>query len=73
MAGFWERLTRGRRETAVEREATMEKMSPHEREFIEEPLEDTQADDFAAEHLGGIDPERLLADGPPRGEDAPPA
>jgi hypothetical protein len=73
LGGLWAKLTRGRRESAVEREATMEKMSPEEREFIEEPLEDTQADDFAAGHLGGIDPERLLADGAPPADDVPPS
>jgi hypothetical protein len=37
-------------------------MSPAERSFVEEPVENHAADAFAAEHLGGIDPERLLQD-----------
>jgi hypothetical protein len=35
-------------------------MSRRERRFAEESVEDHQSDDLAAEHLGGIDPQRLL-------------
>ena len=58
-----------RRETdaAVEREAEREKMSPAERRFEEESVDDIQADAFVSEHLGGINPERLVEDDePPR-------
>jgi hypothetical protein len=41
-------------------------MSSAERHFREESVEDSQADEFISEHLGGIEPERLL------GEDEPP-
>jgi hypothetical protein len=57
-----------RRETdaAVEREAEREKMSPAERRFEEESVDDIQADAFVSEHLGGINPERLIEDDEPR-------
>lgn len=41
-------------------------MSPAERRMTGESVEDIQADKFVSEHLGGIDPERLM------GEDRPP-
>ena len=41
-------------------------MTPEERRSADESFEDRQADRFVAEHLGGIDPERLI------GEDKPP-
>jgi hypothetical protein len=57
-----------RRETdaAVEREAEREKMSPAERRFEEESVDDIQAEAFVSEHLGGINPERLIEDDEPR-------
>ncbi len=43
-------------------------MSPAERHFAEESVDDVQADASTQAHLGGIDPERLLGDDePPRG------
>jgi hypothetical protein len=59
-----------RRESAVavEREIEREQMSRAERRFTRESVEDHQAEGFVGEHLGGIDPERLLEDDePPRG------
>jgi hypothetical protein len=44
----------------MEREAEEAGMSRRERDFADESIEDHQADDLAAEHLGGIDPQRLL-------------
>lgn len=42
-------------------------MSPAERRFVDERIEDHQADEFVAEHLGGTDPARLVEDDePPR-------
>jgi len=41
-------------------------MSPSERSFFAEGVEDRQADEFVEEHLGGIDPNRLLGDDEPR-------
>jgi hypothetical protein len=58
-----------RRETAaaVDREVEREQMSPAERRFEEESVDDIQADAFVSEHLGGINPERLIEDDePPR-------
>jgi hypothetical protein len=58
-----------RRETAaaVDREVEREHMSPAERRFEEESVDDIQAEAFVSEHLGGINPERLIEDDePPR-------
>ena len=58
---------RRERAAAVERKTELDRMSPAERRFEEESVEDHQADSFVAEHLGGINPERLLDDDePPR-------
>lgn len=55
------------RAAAVEHEVELEHMSPAERRFEEESVEDHQADSFVGEHFGGINPERLLDDDePPR-------
>jgi hypothetical protein len=57
-----------RRETdaAVQREAERERMTRAERRFEEESVDDIQADAFVSEHLGGINPERLIEDDEPR-------
>ena len=58
---------RRRNADAVEREVEMQRMNPAERRFAEESVEDRRSDSAAEEHLGGIDPERLVGDGePPR-------
>ena len=44
-------------------------MSPAERRFIDEGVEGNQADEFVAEHLGGIDPNRLVEDDEPPRDD----
>ena len=54
------------REEAVEREIEREQGSPAERRLESESVEDFQADEFVAEHLGGLEPERLAEDEPPR-------
>jgi hypothetical protein len=59
---FWNRHIRRTRASTVEREAEREQMSPTERRFDEESIDDIQADAFVSEHLGGIDPERLLGE-----------
>jgi hypothetical protein len=72
LRGIWDRLTGRRRNATVEHEAGREQMSRAEREFVEESVDEHEADELAAEHLGGIDPDRLLpGDKPPR-EDRPP-
>ncbi len=57
---------RRERAAAVERETELEHMSGAERRFEEESVEDHQADSFADEHLGGINPNRLIEDDDPR-------
>ena len=55
------------REAAIKHETEREQMSPDERRLEEESVEDIQADAFVGEHLGGINPERLIEDDePPR-------
>jgi hypothetical protein len=67
MPGFWNRLIGRRRDASLRREAEEEQMSAAERRFVDEPVEDHQADDFAEEHLGGVDPDRFFGGGrPPR-------
>ena len=52
---------------AVKRETEREQMSPAERRITGESVDDIQADGFVGEHLGGVDPERLIEDDePPR-------
>jgi hypothetical protein len=64
---LWNRLIGRERARAVEHEAEREKMSPDERRFTKESVDDIQADAFVSEHLGGTDPERLVEDDePPR-------
>lgn len=54
-------------DAAIKRETEREQMSPDEQRFEEESVEDIQADAFVGEHLGGINPDRLLDDDePPR-------
>ena len=62
MRDLWKRITRRR----VEGEAEREHMSPAERRYTAESVEDHQADEFVAEHLGGVEPDRLSEDEPPR-------
>ena len=55
-----------RRDEAVERETERERGSPSERRLAQESLEDYQADEFVAEHLGGVEPKPPAEDEPPR-------
>jgi hypothetical protein len=70
LANLWDRLFGGsRRKTAAERES----MTPAERSFADESIEDMSADELASEHLGGFDPGRLIDEGgKPRPQDDPP-
>ena len=63
---LWERITGRRRDEAVERETERERGSPSERRLAQESLEDYQADEFVSEHLGGLEPEPIAEDEPPR-------
>jgi len=64
--GFWQRLIGRRSQAAARREAEEENMSPGERRSFDEGFEGRQADEFVEEHLGGVDPTRLLEDDEPR-------
>ena len=55
-----------KRDEAVERETERERGSPSERRLAQESLEDYQADEFVSEHLGGLEPEPIAEDEPPR-------
>ena len=67
MPGFWSRLLGRRRAAAIRRETEERQMSEDERRFVEQRFDDYQADEFVEEHLGGIDPKRLLGDDKPPG------
>jgi hypothetical protein len=60
--GIWHHV-RGHRWAG---EIQRDNLSPEERELTGESIEDLTADRFVAEQLGGIDPDRLLADDTPR-------
>jgi hypothetical protein len=60
---LWNRFLARRHTHAVERRAETGRRSPAERRYIDESMEDRQADGVAGEWLGGIDPARLLDDG----------
>ena len=63
---LWDRLVGRERASAREREAEREQMSPSERRVTGQSVEDTKADEFVDEHLGGIKPERLLGEDDPQ-------
>jgi hypothetical protein len=60
-----DRLLGKRSAAAVEHEVEAEQMSPAERRAVGESIDDRKADAAAGEHLGGIDPDRLLDDDTP--------
>lgn len=62
---LWNRIMGGSRAEAIERETERERGSESERRFATERVEDHQADEFIAEHMGGVEPERLAEDEPP--------
>ena len=62
---WWNKLMGRERDAAVEHEAEREHMSPAERKFDSESVEDIGADASAEEHLGGFSPERLSEDDQP--------
>ena len=61
----WNRLMGAKSANAVEHEVEKEQMTSTERHDVEESIDDKKADAAAAEHIGGIDPERLLGDEAP--------
>ena len=67
LRSIWDWLVGRTRDSAGLREAEREQMSPAERRLSEESIDDFQADEFTGEHLGGIEPGRMLdEDEPPR-------
>jgi hypothetical protein len=59
---FWNKISGRRRATSAERDQEWEHMSPEERRFMGESVENHAADEEAQAHLGGFDPDRLLED-----------
>lgn len=67
LRAFWNRLIGQTPANVAEREAEREDMSPAERQFTGESVDDIAADASSAERLGGFDPGRLVEDDePPR-------
>ena len=67
MGALWDRITRRGRDDAVKREAELEQMSPAERRFAEEGVENIAADELVGEQLGGRPLEDFVEeDEPPR-------
>lgn len=69
---WWNRMLGDRRETATEREAEREQRSADEKRHVSESADELESDELAAEHLGGVHPDRLLGDGKPHADDEPP-
>jgi hypothetical protein len=65
LRNLWNRLVGRETAAADRREAELEHMSPEEQKFERESIDDYQADEVAREHLGVIEPERLLEDDSP--------
>ena len=67
LRALWNRLAPRHDAGAVEHSIERQQMRPAERLVVDESAEDRRADSTAADWIGGIDPERLLADDkPPR-------
>jgi hypothetical protein len=62
LGGLWNRLTKRHRDEQDERADELQHMSPEEREFVEESVDNRQADLAAEARLGGTDPNRLLGE-----------
>ena len=62
LRNIWNKLVRQNVEKAKE----LDQMSPTERHFAEQPVEDIATDEFIGEHLGGTEPRGVL------GEEEPP-
>jgi hypothetical protein len=56
----WDRIARRRDAERIEQAVEERQMSPAEREYVEERIEDHAADLESEAHLGGKDPNRLL-------------
>jgi hypothetical protein len=62
---FWNRHIRRIRASTVEREAEREQMSPAERRFDDESIDDMKADTLVDERLGKLQPEQRSDEGEP--------
>lgn len=59
MSGLWHRLFGHIRSDAVQREAEKEQMSPAERRYVSQRIEDLDADRVTQEYFGGMDSEQV--------------
>jgi hypothetical protein len=59
---LWARITKPFKSAAEKRNEELMEMSPAERAYAEEPVEDHAADEAAEEHLGGFDSDELTED-----------
>ena len=60
---FWNRHIRRTRASTVEREAEREQMSPDERRFDEESIDDLKADNLVEQRLGDVQTEQRSDEG----------
>ena len=60
---FWNRHIRRARASTVEREAEREQMSPDERRFDEESIDDLKADNLVEQRLGDFQTEERSDEG----------
>jgi len=60
--GLWARLMKRHHNTVVDEARELSQMSPEERSFATEDVEDHQSTEEAKAHFGGIDPDRMLGD-----------
>jgi hypothetical protein len=59
VSGLWHRLFGRIRDDAVRREVEKEQMSPAERRYVSQRIEDLDADRFTEGYFGGMDSERV--------------
>lgn len=60
---FWNRHIRRARASTVEREAEREQMSPDERRFDEESIDDMKADNLVGQRFGDVQTEQRSDEG----------
>jgi hypothetical protein len=60
---FWNRHIRRARTSTIEREAEREQMSPDERRFDEESIDDMKADNLVDQRLGEVQTEQQSDEG----------
>jgi hypothetical protein len=60
---FWDRHIRRARASTVEREAEREQMSPDERQFDEESIDDLKADNVVDQRFGEVQTEEPSDEG----------